>query len=92
VSLPSPEEAFGRTEAEINQLEKLEAHLLGSFHGWKKGDVLELDNGQRWKVMSNGIGYVKLQDPAVEITRGAFGSFNMRIDGMKSMAKVRRVD
>ncbi|TQV88971.1 hypothetical protein [Aliikangiella coralliicola] len=99
VSIPKPtkeivtsEDAFGRSSAELVQIESLKSNIVGEFRGWKKGSTLTLKNGQKWKVVSRTTGYVKLQNPAVEITRGVFGSFNMKVNGLNAVAKVRRVD
>ena len=86
------EDAFGKSSAEITQIESLKSNIVGKFGGWKKGKTLKLKNGQKWKVVSRTTGYVKLENPAVEITRGVFGSFNMKVEGLNAVAKVRRVD
>lgn len=90
-TLISSEEAFGRTEAEINAIKTLKSNIIGEFGGWKKGAVLTLANGQKWKVMSRTSGYVKLTDPKVEIKRAVLGSFKMKVEGLNSSAKVKRI-
>ena len=90
-ALISSEEAFGRTEAEINAIQTLKSNIVGDFRGWKKGAVLTLANGQKWKVMSRSGGYVKLTDPKIEIKRAILGSFKMKVEGLNSSAKVKRI-
>ena len=87
----STEEAFGKKEAEINQMESLKSNIVGQFKGWKKGTTITLANGQKWKVLSRTTGYVNLVDPAVEIERAVFGSFKMKVEGLNSSARVKRI-
>ncbi|WP_196138817.1 hypothetical protein [Aliikangiella sp. G2MR2-5] len=88
----SGEDAFGKSVAEISQMESLESRIIGEFKGWKKGAVLTLENGQKWKVMNSRSGYVKLDNPKVTISRGVFGSFDMEIEGLNAKGKVKRID
>ena len=87
----STEEAFGKKESEINEMNLLRSHIVGPFNGWKKGATLTLANGQKWKVLSRSAGYVDLKDPKVEIERAMFGSFKMKVEGLNSAAKVKRI-
>ena len=88
----SKEDAFGKTAEQINQLDSIKSHIKGPFKGWKKGAVISLANGQKWKVTSRNTGYVNLTDPMVEISRGFLGSFNIKVEGLNARAKVRRVE
>jgi hypothetical protein len=74
-----------------DQDETVESFIIGEFKGWKKGLKLRLKNGQVWKVISSSYGYSKKQDPAITISRGFFGSFNAKIDGLNASAKVKRI-
>lgn len=86
------EDAFGKTESEINQLESIKSQIDGEFRGWKKGAIIKLKNGQKWRGISGSYGYVKLRDPAVNITRGILGSFDMKVEGVNGKGKVRRIE
>ncbi len=88
----SKTDAFGKTSTELSELESIKSHIKGEFKGWIKDDVIILKNGQKWKVTSNNSGYVNLQDPEVEITKGFWGSFNMKVTGLNAQAKVKRID
>ena len=86
------EDAFGKTESEINQLKSIKSQIDGEFRGWKKDAIIKLKNGQKWRVISGSYGYVKLRDPVVNITRGILGSFDMNVEGVNGKGKVRRIE
>lgn len=83
---------FGKKMSDTVTIEKITSSIVGEFKGWKKGDILHLANGQKWKVTSSSKGYTKLQNPKVEISQGFWSSFNIRVEGFRSIAKVRRID
>jgi len=89
--LENTEDLFGKPTVEIQTIEQLDSYLVGNFRGWKKGDILELKNGQKWKVVSSPRGYVNLTDPKVSIKKGMFGDFNMKVEGLNARAKVKRI-
>ena len=70
---------------------KVESFLVGEFTSWKKGMKLNLKNGQIWKVINARSGYRKMTNPAITISRGFFGSFDAKIEGLNSRAKVKRI-
>lgn len=82
---------FGKKKRD-DEPDKIHSQIVGWFKGWQKGEVLTLSNGQQWKVVSDSRGYVKLENPEVEIGRGFLDSYNMKVSGLNSVAKVRRVD
>ena len=83
---------FGQNEAETEDaVESIQSRIIGQFSSWEKGMILELENGQKWKVTSTGRGYKKMDNPKITISRGFFGSFNARVDGLNAGAKVKRV-
>ena len=65
--------------------------IQGTFKGWDKGLIVTLENGQKWKVVSNSRGYIKLNSPKAVIERAFFGSYKMRVEGYTPVAKVKRV-
>ncbi|MCF6193851.1 MAG: hypothetical protein L3J46_05920, partial [Kangiellaceae bacterium] len=81
---------FGRVEKEAD-IESIKSRLVGKFTSWEKGIILKLENGQKWKVVSASNGYKKMLNPMITISRGLFGSFNARVDGLNAGAKVKRV-
>lgn len=52
---------------------------------------LTLDNGQVWRELSNGRVRFAAGD-RVELSRGALGSVNLRVEGRTGYVKVRRVE
>lgn len=90
-SVSSNQEAlFGKQEPETTP-KNLESRIQGTFKGWVKGKVLTLENGQKWKVISQTKGYTKLTNPKVTISKGVLNSYDMRVEGFISKAKVKRV-
>lgn len=66
--------------------------LADEFKGWNVGTLFRLENGQTWRVSSGK--YWSPLEPAgkaVSIEPGSFGSFYMRLEGMKPTPKVELV-
>ena len=91
VAPASDEDSFGLLAKQGSELKTIQSTIVGEFRGWRKGAVIRLANGQKWKVKGSSGGYTKSQNPAVEISRGVFGNFRMKVEGLNSMAKVTRV-
>lgn len=84
------EDDFGK-EAKSKDVESITSTMIGTFKGWKKGMVVKLENGQKWRVTSARSGRTKLENPKVTIERAVFGTFNMTVEGFKTFAKVKRI-
>jgi len=83
---------FGLIEAQTEgAVESIQSRLIGEFSGWVKGKILKLENGQKWKITSVGKGFKRMDGPVITITRGFFGSFNAKVEGLNGGAKVKRV-
>ena len=67
----------------------VESRIAGAFNGWEARTVFTLENGQRWRNMSND-SYVTspVQRPAVKIVPGILGTFWMTVEGVKQRVKV----
>lgn len=68
---------------------KLESRLAKPFRGWKSGTLFELENGQTWSVVEGS--YWSPLEPAgkaVTIEPGTFGSFFIKIEGVKPTPRV----
>lgn len=67
--------------------------LKGGFRGWNDGTVLELTNGQRWRVVGSDY-YPRrdIPDAKVTIQPGALGSWHLRVDGINAGTKVKRIE
>jgi len=73
--------------------EAVTSTLKGEFRGWETGTVLELANGQRWRVV--GTGYYtprRILNAKVTIAPGAFGSWFLQVDGTNASTKVKRIE
>lgn len=84
------EDAFGQVSSG-ESVESIQSTLVGEFKSWEKGMVFKLENGQKWKVTQSKMGYKKMINPKVTISRGIFGSFNAKIEGFNTVAKVKRI-
>lgn len=74
------------------EAEPVSATAKGDVRGWSKGDVVELDNGQRWRVVEGELYLGKTtSNRKVTIAPGAFGAWYMQVDGQTPRLKVQRV-
>jgi len=86
----SAEAAFGQTDRDESR-KSIQSTLIGEFKSWEKGLILKLENGQKWKVTQSNRGYKKMTNPKITISKGLFGSFNAKVEGLNAAAKVKRV-
>lgn len=71
--------------------EEIEAHIAGTFTGWRGTTIFRLDNGQEWvQAESGSFGPVRLENPSVKIMPMSFGSWLMRVDGCGCSVRVKR--
>lgn len=96
--LSDEQAARDRDEAQDNPREKrpepepVSAMAKGDARGWSKGDIVELDNGQRWRVVEGELYLGKAAGSRkVNIAPGAFGAWYMQVDGQTPRLKVQRV-
>jgi hypothetical protein len=67
----------------------IESRIAGQFAGWEKRTVFRLENGQQWRVVSEGNYYASpVPGPKVKIEPAATGGFWMAIDGVKPRLRV----
>jgi len=65
----------------------------GEFRGWSGGTVLELENGQRWRVLEGSLFIGKpVPAPKVTIRPGMMGGWYLEAEGQTQKAKVKRVE
>lgn len=73
--------------------EPVRSALKGPFKGWSKGTVLELENGQRWRVTEGSLYLGRAVDaPKVTIEPGFVGAWYLQVEGQTPKAKVQRLD
>lgn len=83
-SLPVP-------AAEKAAPDRIESRLKGSFAGWDKDTVFELDNGQVWQCQKCREVYYQAESPQVTIRRSFTGVYWLKVEGLNHQAKVRRI-
>jgi len=71
----------------------IESRLAEPFRGWEKGTLFRLENGQVWQVQDSKKYWSPREEAGkpVTIEPGSFGSFFMRLDGVRSTPKVELV-
>lgn len=71
---------------------EIESRIAGEFSGWEPRTVFTLENGQRWQADAS-TSYLgdRVQNPAVKITPGLFGSYWMTVEGVRQRVKVKPV-
>jgi len=68
------------------------AHIAGEFHGWSGGTHFTLDNGQVWEQIDDAVITLgRLTNPKVTITKGAFNSYYMSVEGVSDTVQVKRL-
>lgn len=73
--------------------EPVRSTIKGDFRGFSGGDVIVLDNGQRWRVIDGSLFIGKaVASPKVTIAPGMMGAWYLQVDGQIPKAKVRRID
>lgn len=72
--------------------EPVEAAVKGEFRGWVPGRVIELENGQRWRVTE---GELHLRRPIAgakaTVTPGLVSGWYLQVEGQSPRAKVQRL-
>jgi hypothetical protein len=73
------------------QVDKIQSNVAGRLSTWQQGTRIRLANGQVWQVTDDSRGFCDCDNPKVEITRGAFGTFFMEIAGKNNAPRVKRL-
>lgn len=87
------EQAFGLTETAkpANRVDAIKARIPGEFRGWQAQTVLELDNGQAWRIADGSSMAYRLVNPGVTVRRGVLGAYYLEIEGLNTSPRVKRV-
>lgn len=92
---PAPAATFGLTATQMRKAEEpnfIESTLLGRIDGWSASTQFRLANGQIWRVSDDSSGAInEVDNPKVKITRNAFGTMFLEIEGTSQAPRVRRV-
>jgi hypothetical protein len=67
------------------------SRIVGTFKGWRPGTTLTLANGQKWRVSDDSALTISrgLENPAVMVERGSFGSWWLQVEGYNTVARVK---
>lgn len=87
------EQAFGLAETAkpANRIDAIKARIPGEFRGWQPQTVLELDNGQAWRIADGSSMVYRLVNPGVTVRRGVLGAYYLEIEGLNTSPRVKRV-
>lgn len=84
------ENSFGKSQ-DLSEPEEINSRILGIFNGWSGETTFELENGQVWKKTGNGFLSANVNNPKINIKKGALGSFTLSVEGFNSSIKVKRI-
>lgn len=91
-TLPAAQDRTGFSDNTSGSGGTVRSRLPGEFRGWGGKAVFKLENGQVWQqVGSDAWSGVRLENPAVLIEPGAFGSWRMKVEGYNTTTRVKRV-
>ena len=82
---------FGKREGVYTPVEYIEAKIVEVMTNRQKIDYIRLDNGQIWREIDDNRGVRYREGASIRIEDGILGSFNLKIDGLRKLIKVRRV-
>ncbi len=85
-------EEFGlELKREQEGVQKITARYDGKFTGWKGDTLFPLDNGQVWKQIESGRYSYRAERPMIEIKRGIFQSYYLKVKGQNRTVRVTRI-
>ena len=89
----TPQGTFGlpQTAQPGGELKFIDSQINGRFEGWNPEQLIELANGQVWRIADGSRAFFEVTNPKVRIERGSFSAFYMVITGTNQAPRVRRV-
>ena len=89
----TPQGSFGlpQTAQPGGELKFIDSQVNGRFEGWNPEQLIELANGQVWRIADGSRAFFEVTNPKVRIERGSFSAFYMVITGTNQAPRVRRV-
>ena len=71
---------------------EINSRLVGTFTGWDGQTIFKLENGMIWAQADKDKFYTKaVENPAVVIKPGMFGTWRLRLEDYNSSCRVRRI-
>lgn len=86
---PEPAASAGLSVRKVN--EPVQSSLKGEFRGWSTGTLLQLENGQTWRVTEGDYNTRAVSNPKVTIRPGVISGWYLEVEGQSRRAKVRRI-
>ena len=72
-------------------VQKIASRYNGKFTGWDGDTFFPLENGQVWKQIESGRYSYRADRPIIEIKRGLFQSYYLKVQGENRTVRVTRV-
>ncbi len=82
---------FGRrAKVDTGEDGTVRSRIAGAFGGWNPGSVLVLENGQKWRIKGGSALYIGkiIDSPAVTVSSGLLGGWNLQVEGYNTTARV----
>jgi hypothetical protein len=73
-------------------VDRIESRIKGRLVNWQQGTRIRLENGQVWQVTDDSRGWCECDNPRVIVSRGAFGTYFLEIEGKGNAPRVRRIE
>jgi hypothetical protein len=70
----------------------VEGRIRGTFRGWQVGQVVTLEDGQRWRVTEGDMTTRAIESPMASIRPGLVSGWYLRVEGQTPVAKVTPID
>jgi hypothetical protein len=73
-------------------VDRIETTIKGRLDSWQQGSRIRLANGQLWQVTDDSRGVCECDNRKVVVTRGAFGTYFLEIEGKGNAPRVKRLE
>ncbi len=73
-------------------VDRIETTIKGRLDSWQQGSRIRLANGQLWQVSDDSRGVCDCDNRKVVVTRGAFGTYFLEIEGKGNAPRVKRLE
>jgi hypothetical protein len=90
---PGPAAEFGLPPKQTAVgVDRIETTIKGRLESWQQGSRIRLANGQLWQVTDDSRGVCECDNRKVVVTRGAFGTYFLEIEGKGNAPRVKRLE
>jgi len=89
---PAGDQRGFRAEKEEGDRTPIQSNIVGKFSGWDGQTVFKLANGMIWEQADKDKFYIReVENPAIVIEPGMFGTWRLRVEGYNSECRVERL-